>query len=374
MTASTIELVLADAARSGFELDPSQLRVLNRLAELAAAASADPPATGHGEFTDRPRGIYVWGPVGRGKTWLLDAVTRTLPPDRVRRVHSHRFFDELHRRLHAHRSHPVPVLDAEEPPQVPSRPHRPLEREVFEQAVDDVVGTAGLLVFDELQINDPGDAALMTRLLELLDERGIALVVSSNSAPEDLLPDPVWHRIIEPGVALIVAGMDVVELAGPTDFRTVETPRAIGGGSGFAAGAWLHPEALTAHGLRPPSPEERTRLALGGREFSVDAARESEGELWVSFAELCDRPLSTMEYLDWAGRFGERWVITGLPSFSRSPRSAQRRFLMAIDVLCDSEIPTVLVSSIDRQQYLTEVLARPSAARLASRLSLLRSA
>jgi cell division protein ZapE len=295
--------------------------------------------------------------VGRGKTWLLDAFVRALPEGTARRVHSHTFFDELHRRMHEYR--------------VASEGDRArLEREAFDHAVDEFVGGAPLLVFDELEIGDPGDATLMTRLLEHLGERGVALLVSSNSAPDDLLPDPVWHRVFEPGIRLLLERMDVVELTGPVDYRSLE-PRGVEHGSGFRSGAWLPPSRLAEEGLQPPTSGERTELHVGGRRFAVDAARP--GELWVSFAELCEHPLSTMEYIDWSRRFSERWAITAVPTFSRASRSGRLRFLAAIDVLADADIPTYLVTDADPVAFLAEVSSLPTAARLASRLTLLRT-
>ncbi|WP_291046652.1 cell division protein ZapE [Herbiconiux sp.] len=359
----------SDARRAGFELGAGQLAVLSRLERLAhelegrADASAVAPAP---PAVSTARGLYVWGRVGRGKTWLLDAFVRALPEGTARRVHSHTFFDELHRRMHEYR--------------VASEGDRArLEREAFDHAVDGFVGGAPLLVFDELEIGDPGDATLMTRLLEHLGERGVALLVSSNAAPDDLLPDPVWHRVFEPGIRLILERMDVVELAGAVDYRALVHSGAERGsgsgsgsedGSGFRSGAWLAPSQLTDEGLRPPTPDERTELFVGGRQFPVDAARP--GELWVSFAELCEHPLSTMEYIDWSRRFGDRWVITAVPTFSQASRSGRLRFLAAIDVLADADIPTYLVTDASPAAFLTEVRSLPTAARLASRLTLLR--
>ncbi|MCS5721110.1 cell division protein ZapE [Herbiconiux sp. CPCC 203407] len=352
-----------DARRAGFELGPGQLVVLSRLVRLArelegsagAPASASAPAPEAGE-QETATGVYVWGRVGRGKTWLLDAFVRALPEGTARRVHSHTFFDELHRRMHEYR--------------VASEGDRArLEREAFDHAVDGFVGGAPLLVFDELEIGDPGDATLMTRLLEHLGERGVAFLVSSNSAPQDLLPDPVWHRVFEPGIRLILERMDVAELAGPVDYRALAHPGSEHG-SGFRSGAWLTSSQLSNEGLRAPSPDERTELSVGGRRFAVEAARP--GELWVSFAELCEHPLSTMEYIDWSRRFGERWVVTAVPTFSRASRSGRLRFLAAIDVLADADIPTYLVTEADPAAFLAEVRSLPAAARLASRLTLLR--
>lgn len=393
-----------EAASAGFELDAGQQTVLARLEwlsqeleqplapapalELDVGEHAEPPADAAPAVA---RGVYLWGPVGRGKTWLLDAFVRTLPAASgpVRRVHSHGFFDALHRELFVQRGRD---------PQ-----HR---QEAFERTLRELVGDARLLVFDEFHVDDPGNATLLVRVLRHLRDDGVALLLSSNQAPEELLPDPVRHHLMEPGIRLIRAEMDVLELAGEVDYRQHADGRSAARRDGFAAGAWVHggalgtPDAgsapgtgtmsalvtgavsalvagaapgaeaaLEVLGLRSPGPGEAGELRIGGRSFEVTAARP--GELWVSFEQLCLRPLSTMEYLDWADRFGERWVITGVPSYDRLKRDAQLRFLTAVDVLCDAGVPTVMVSEVSRDDEIAAV-ARAGDARLASRLALLR--
>ncbi|WP_440710298.1 cell division protein ZapE [Herbiconiux sp. YIM B11900] len=373
-----------EAAAAGFELDAGQRAVLARLEVLAAELARAAEPAGSGEVVDgvddpppagAPRGVYLWGPVGRGKTWLLDAFVRVLPAASgpVRRVHSHGFFDALHRELFVQRGRD---------PQ-----HR---QEAFERTLRELVGDARLLVFDEFHVDDPGNATLLVRVLHDLRDDGVALLLSSNQAPEELLPDPVRHHLMEPGIRLIRTEMDVLELAGEVDYRQHADGRSAGRRDGFAAGAWVHggalgtPDAesasgtgaatdaeaaLAALGLRSPGPDEATELRIGGRSFEVTAARP--GELWVSFEQLCLRPLSTMEYLDWADRFGERWVITGVPGYGRLARDAQLRFLTAVDVLSDAGVPTVMLAEVSRDEQIAAV-ARAGDARLASRLALLR--
>jgi cell division protein ZapE len=392
------------AVSAGFELDAGQRAALARLEVLAreleraepsapendeqnADPSPTPPVASGPEGSDPPRGVYLWGPVGRGKTWLLDAFVRVLPAASgpVRRVHSHGFFDALHRELFVQRGR--------------DPAHR---QEAFERTLRELVGGARLLVFDEFHVDDPGNATLLVRVLHDLRDDGVALLLSSNQAPEDLLPDPVRHHLMEPGIRLIRAEMDVLELAGEVDYRQHADGRSAERRDGFAAGAWVHggalgtpdagsatgtvaaseaesalgmgraPDAeaaLEALGLRSPGPGETVELRIGGRSFEVTAARP--GELWVSFEQLCLRPLSTMEYLDWADRFPERWVITGVPEYGRLARDAQLRFITAVDVLCDAGVPTVMLSEVSRDDEIAAV-ARAGDARLASRLALLR--
>lgn len=179
-------------------------------------------------------------------------------------MHFHSFFDELHRHIHHHRD----------------------QDRAVQKALDEVIRDCHLLFFDELHVHDSGDARLLTRLLERVFARRIVVVATSNYAPDDLLPNPIWHHIFEPGVALINAHMSTVHLTGSIDYRTA------GGGrvNGFAAGEW------TTAPVTVPKRYDDTSLAVRDRHFPVLAARP--GELWVTFAQVCDAPLSTIEYLE----------------------------------------------------------------------------
>ncbi|NUT92932.1 MAG: cell division protein ZapE [Saccharothrix sp.] len=325
-----------DSARQrGYTLDAAQEHAATRLAELGAELTA--------LFGGHPRGVYLWGPVGRGKSWLADTFFELVPVRRKRRVHFHEFFRELHTRISAHLHTPGAV----------------------EQAVAELTGDCELLHFDEFHLHDVGDAMLVLRLLESLRKRGVVLLVTSNYPPAGLLPNPLYHDHFLPGIALIEHSMDVVEVAGPTDYRRtpVDTPRSV-----FETGVWCSPgtEAqLAALGLvRPDHP---VVLPVNGRE--IRAVGVLDGLVWWDFADLCERPTSTQDYLVLAQRYPS-WVISGVPPLSTRDREAQQRFANVVDVLVDRDVRLVLVSEGD---VLTADAKALDLERTASRLSLLKA-
>lgn len=353
-----------DADAAGFSLEPAQERVIEAL-------------------TSSDRGVWIHGPVGRGKTWLADAWFRHAPDADKRLVHFHGFLDELHRAIFARqielrerrRAQPVappaepagsPVVittgrpDAAGSVDVLSTPHRAPEgasKDPVARAIDDVVGSATLLVFDEFHVHDTGNARILTRLLEHTTDRGIRIVATSNYAPDELLPDPVWHHIAEPGIRLIEQRLTRVRLDGDVDHRRSAPVR-----EGFATGSWRR--------VAPGEiPDGSRALTVRDRAFEVAAA--TEDALWITFAQLCEQPTSTIEYLDWARRF-PAWVVLDVPTFDEAPLAAQQRFIDAVDVLVDEHVPTTFVSPATLDEFGAAAGARPDAPRLLSRLSLLR--
>lgn len=329
-----IAAVEASALQADVFLDPAQRQLLDRLADLA------PALDGKSARRSTPRGLYVHGPAGRGKSWLADTFFSALPTTSKTRVHFHAFFDELHRRIHDHRN----------------------EREAVEQAISEVAGNGSrLLFFDELHVHDSGDARLLTRLLEHAFRRRVTVLATSNYAPDDLLPNPIWHHTFEPGIELIKKNMDVFHLEGPTDYRTTRADHSVG----FAAGLWTTKTPATA-----PHRSESTLATVRGRQFPVLAIRP--GELWVSFEQLCASPTSSIEYLEWARDF-VRWTITDVPLFQDVEVEAQQRFINIVDVLVDADVCVTFVSAHELTAFIAAALHRPDAFRMTSRLQLLRS-
>ena len=319
----------AAATRSGIVLDPAQLLLVDRLAVLSAGI----------ERRSTTQSLYIHGQAGRGKSWLADAFFVALPTVRKTRVHFHGFFDDLHRSIQDHRS----------------------ERDAVERAIDDLTADSQLLFLDELHVHDSGDARLLTRLLEHVFRRELTVLATSNYAPDDLLPNPIWHHIFEPGIDLIKNNMEVYELGGATDYRTTREDHS----TGFAAGVWARDSSIPE-----PDPEETTRVTVRGRQFPVLAARP--GELRATFPQLCGSPTSTIEYLAWARSF-PRWVVYGVPNFEDADADAQQRFINLIDVLVDIDVCATFVSSQSLTSFLRNASHRPDAFRMASRLQLLRN-
>ncbi|MFI5720576.1 cell division protein ZapE [Nocardia sp. NPDC051750] len=328
------------ARAAGFDLDESQLVAAARLTRLGTELSGRRPL-----FGAPARGVYVWGPVGRGKSWLVDTFYDAVPVPHKRRVHFHEFFREFHSRYAAHRG----------------------EHRAGDRAVRELLDSARLVCFDEFHVHDPGDATIIARVLNALFAQRITLVATSNYPPSGLLPNPLFHHLIEPVAAALEKSLDIVEVAGPHDYRR----RGPAPASGFGRGRFLWPgdaAQLAQAGLRHPGPSERRLVTFGSRTVTALAARDEA--IWFDFTDLCDRPYSTIDYLHLADRY-RRWTLSGLPVLSTTNRDAVQRFANLIDVLCDRQIPLNLIARAPLSTCLSGDHLPPDIHRTASRLALL---
>lgn len=304
---STSAAVQLAAAAEGLELDSAQLAVLPLLARAGAAAVSGDAVTGSS--------LYLWGPPGRGKTWLLDAFYNAVPVAEKRRLHFHDFFRELHARTfegYGRKGY--------------------AQQSAFAAGLDALLGDARLLCFDEFHVNGPADAAFVTRLLRQVIERGIVLVATSNYAPHELLPDPMFHHLFEPGIELLTTNLQVASLDGELDYRSAG-PR---GTSGFAAGHHLRapdPAGMETAGLRTPDPAETAVLKPGT--VALKAERAAGGQLWFTFAELCGSRSAASDYLALARDY-RHWVVSGVPDTTHEDPNAWQRFGNLVDVLYDA--------------------------------------
>ncbi|MEK8226947.1 cell division protein ZapE [Oerskovia sp. M15] len=224
-----------DAARRGFSLDPGQAAAVDALAALAAGLDHPAPALS---------GLYLWGPVGRGKTWLMDAFFGIYggdarPGGGAVRVHFHDFL----RRLHGERFH----------------------RGSIDAALDAILGSARLVCFDEFHVHDAGDAMLVARAVRALDARGVNVVLTSNYPPSGLMPSPAYHHLFVPTIDLLVGRLDVVEVGGDHDHR--RSPSDVVDGFRDGSFWWPATEAqLAGTRLDRPTPDEATSVRIGTRE------------------------------------------------------------------------------------------------------------
>ena len=227
-----------------------------------------------------PRGLYIWGGVGRGKTMLMDLFHETAPLTRKRRVHFHRFMQEVHQELYAIRQKQRSGLVWDD-----ANPIGLVCQAVAEKAT--------LLCFDEFQVTDITDAMILGRLFEALFDRGVVVVATSNTPPKDLYRDGLNRNAFLPFIAMLEAKLDVVHLTGPRDYRLdgisgetlYVTPL---GPAADSQVEWLWRELTTGAEERP-----RT-LHVAGR--AVEAERTAGGVARFSFAELCERPLGAGDY------------------------------------------------------------------------------
>ena len=333
------------AARQGLTLDPAQQAAVTALAGAAAAAGSDGPSAAGSS-------VYLWGPPGRGKTWLLDTLYAAVDIPSKRRLHFHDFFRELHERVFAGYGNPGYRRES-----------------AFAAALDHMLGPVRLLCFDEFHVNDPADAAFITRMLRTVLDRGIVLVATSNYAPGELLPDPMFHHLFEPGIGLITGNLQVLALDAGVDYRTL--PGA-GGGEGFAAGHHLRrpaAELLDTAGLFLPGTGEGKQLAPGTR--TLRALRAEGTQLWFDFEDLCHAQSAPSDYLRLAGTY-RHWVVSGVPETGGSSPYGWQRFGNVVDVLYDAGCRLDVIGMPDYEGVFPGTAHPTDLARIRSRFGMLR--
>ncbi|MBJ9976398.1 cell division protein ZapE [Pseudomonas sp. S75] len=255
------------------------------------------------------RSLYLHGSVGRGKSWLLDGFFAAVPLERKKRLHFHDFFGRLHQGMHRHRSQSNPLG----------------------VTLDELIGDCQVLCFDEFHVHDIGDAMLLTRLFGALFERGLFVLLTSNYAPEGLLPNPLYHERFEPVIRLIETRMLVLEVGGDVDFRTLpahcEQQR-------FTQGCYAWPaDSTQRQALGVPSPQP-VQLEINRR--PLRALYSAERQVMFAFEDLCERPTAVIDYLALTERYDD-WILDGLDDLANSSLAAQQRFVNLVDVLYDQD-------------------------------------
>ncbi|TRX76185.1 cell division protein ZapE [Pseudomonas mangiferae] len=335
--ATLIAAMQRTASGRGYTLDPFQLAAIDRLGRMADELLVPPRR-------DTPRSLYLWGPVGRGKSFLLDGFFDAMPLAQKRRVHFHAFFRELHQRMFEHAD----------------------SGNAMEAALEQMLGDCRLLCFDEFHLHDIGDAMLISRLFKAIFARGVVLLTTSNYPPDGLLPNPLYHERFLPTIELIEQRMDILSIAGEVDYRGLESAEP----DPFHQGAYLCPgneaqrEAL---GL-PRRPTGGQDLQVGHRLLRVLSV---DGQtLQFSFKHLCEGPTATMDYLALVAEH-DRWILEDLPRLSSASPAAQQRFINLIDVLYDRRCQLFLISALPLQEALNSAEVA-DISRTRSRLSQLR--
>lgn len=334
------------AAALGSSLDIEQGPVADALAALGADLVEPPRARWWARQPRQPRGLYLHGPVGAGKTWMVDVLLEQLPDELHRRVHVYQAARTLHRGIAAGAGKPG-ALDA---------------------AIAGVLDGARLLFLDELHAHDPGDAMILSRMVLALPSHGAILVATSNYPPTGLLPDPRHHHLVLPLVIAIETSCAVLELDAGIDHRAAGHG---GARTGFSSGAWTipgSPAQLAALGLTAPDPGDRTRLSVGGRPLWASSA--DGAVVHLRFDELCQRATSVGDLLELAEHF-TTIVLAAVPPLADVNEHARRRFADLIDVAWDRDTRLIVSSTHPVERVLdAEITDR---ARMTSRLSLLRA-
>src|SRR6185437_6403072 len=285
-------------AERGFRADPAQLAVVSRLEALRSRLIAAHRsraslggrllrAIGGRDASRAEQGLYLWGPVGRGKTWLMDLFFQSLPFAQRRRRHFHRFMHDVHAELKT-------LQDVEAP---------------LETVAERLAAEVRVLCFDELFVTDIADAMILGGLFGALFRRGVTLVATSNVPPGDLYRDGLQRQRFLPAIELIERHVDVVAAAGDHDYRLRQLTQAgtylLSDDSGTAGRlrtlfAQLSNHADASDGV----------VQIEGRPIPV--VRQSEGAVWFEFGALCGGPRSQDDYIEIARNY-QSVVVSNIP-------------------------------------------------------------
>ncbi|HRP11654.1 MAG TPA: cell division protein ZapE, partial [Terricaulis sp.] len=256
--------------------DPAQEAAAVRLDALAGELARWKPGGWLGK-NPPPRGLYLWGPVGRGKSLLLDIFFEAAPVKKKRRVHFHEFMLARHAFLRE------------------ARAKGGAQDALIAQAAKQVAEDAQLLCFDEIQVSDIADAMILGRLFERLFAENVVIVATSNRAPDDLYKNGLNRQLFLPFIARLKQELDVIEIAGPRDYRLEQLMAAPVYYSPLGPAADEKIEKAWAR-LTLGAHANAVTLDVGGRPFRVE--REAAGVARFTFEELCARPLGAADYIE----------------------------------------------------------------------------
>jgi cell division protein ZapE len=316
----------------GYRSDAAQLAAVNRLQrcyeEWVAYKARRPNA-----FMklimhpDLPRGVYMWGGVGRGKSFLMDSFYTVVPVIRKTRLHFHEFMREVHRELEELKGQADPLDE--------------LARRIAKRY--------RLICFDEFHVSDIADAMILYRLLDKLFENGVQFVMTSNYDPDGLYPDGLHRDRMLPAIELLKTKLDVINVDAGIDYRqrTLAQVAVYHTPLGAAADKSLR----QAFAKLAAVPDESPILHIEKRELK--ALRRADGVVWFDFATLCGGPRSQNDYLELASRF-HAVILSDVPQMSPRMASEARRFTWLIDVFYDHKVKLLMSAAVPAEELYVE--------------------
>ncbi|MEY3794221.1 MAG: AFG1 family ATPase [Betaproteobacteria bacterium] len=336
----------------GFKSDPAQLRAIDALERCATEWSHYKEKRSNSikkiiNHPDIPRGVYLYGGVGRGKSFLMDCFFESVPLNRKTRLHFHEFMREVHRELRELQGNADPL---------------------------DILGEQmskrfKLICFDEFHVADITDAMILYRLLDSLFKHGVGFITTSNFKPDDLYPGGMHRDRILPAIELLNSKLEVINVDNGTDYRrqTLEMVDLFHCPSGFQADA-----AMTdAFNRLAECQDQEPLLHIESRE--IKARRRAGGVVWFDFKDICGGPRSQNDYLEIASQF-HTVFLSDVPYMPVSKASEARRFTWLVDVLYDRHVKFILSAQVQAAELYTEGPLAHEFVRTVSRLREMQSA
>ncbi len=322
--------------REGHVRDRTQLDVIERLEALQRRLETRKPArrgllswlSGRAEpDLNRVKGLYLWGGVGRGKTFLMDLFFDSLTIQKKKRIHFHRMMREVHDRLRG-------FGDIEDP---------------MSSVAESFAAESRVICFDEFFVSDIADAMLLGRLLDGLFQRGVTLVATSNTGPDDLYKDGLQRQRFLPAIDLLNKYTDVVHMGDGTDYRLRLLQQA---------GTFLTPDDDAARAKlnfffdesATSQRRENHDLKINGR--ILPSHKCAKGIAWFDFLAICDGPRSQSDYIELA-RWYHSVIISGVPQLDEMREDQTRRFIALVDEFYDRRVKLIISAATDAKSLYT---------------------
>ena len=342
----------AELVARGFTADPAQLRAVDALERCATEWAAFKAQRSNAlkkliHHPDTPRGVYMYGGVGRGKSFLMDCFYNAVPLRRKTRLHFHEFMREVHREL------------------------RDLQGTVnpLDELGKRIAKRYKLICFDEFHVADITDAMILHRLLTALFDNGVGFVTTSNFKPDDLYPGGMHRDRILPAIALLNAHLEVLSVDNGTDYRRrmLEQVNLYHTPLGPLADA----EMTHAFNRLAESQDDNPVLQIESRQ--IQAKRKAGGLVWFDFKTLCGGPRSQNDYLEIATQF-HTVLLSDVPAMPIRMASEARRFTWLVDVLYDRRVKLIMSAQVLPEALYTEGPLAHEFPRTVSRLNEMQSA
>ena len=326
------EIYLATLVERGYSSDAAQLRAVDAL-ERCEREWADYKALRRNAISKLllkpsiPRGVYMFGGVGRGKSFLMDCFFQALPLTRKTRLHFHEFMREVHRELQDLKGTVNPL----------------------EELGKRIARRYRLICFDEFHIADVTDAMILHRLLQALFDNRVSIVTTSNFQPDDLYPNGLHRDRILPAIELLKAKLQVINVDAGTDYRqqTLQQVEMYHCPLGEAADAAME----AAFSRLAEARDEAPVMNIEHRELR--SLRRAGGVVWFDFRTLCGGPRSQNDYLEIASRF-HTVLLSNVPAMPLRMASEARRFTWLVDVLYDRRVKLILSAEVQPEALYTE--------------------